>query len=159
MTAPTEDERWMRLAVAQAKRAQALGEVPVGAVLVADGRVVGSGFNQPITALDATAHAEVVALRAAAQVLANYRMPGTTLYVTLEPCMMCAGAMVHARVERLVYGAVEPKAGVVESHPLLHSNWFNHRVEVTSGVMAQTCGALLSDFFSARRKLRSSAGE
>lgn len=151
MRDPGDDEYWMRAALEQASRAEALGEVPVGAVVVQGGDIIGRGFNQPISANDATAHAEVVALRAAAARLNNYRMPDTTLYVTLEPCMMCAGAMVHARVTRLVYGATEPKAGVVESHPLLHSAWFNHRVDVTGGVLADACGAVLSNFFAARR--------
>ena len=141
----------MRQALQLAERAENLGEVPVGAVAIYAGELVGEGFNQPISARDATAHAEVIALRNAARHMDNYRLPGVTLYVTLEPCTMCAGALVHARVARLVYGATEPKAGVVVSHPLLESTWLNHRVVVTGGVLADECSAMLSDFFAQRR--------
>ncbi len=151
LNADNTDEHWMRAALALAAQGARAGEVPVGAVIVQEDEQIGAGFNQPIGAADASAHAEIVALRAATRRLGNYRLPNTTLYVTLEPCMMCAGALVHARINRLVYGALEPKAGVVVSHPLLDSSWLNHRVETTGGVLADQCGALLSDFFAARR--------
>ena len=149
-----EDERWMRVALDQAQRAQQLGEVPVGAVVVGRGQQIAMGFNQPISAFDASAHAEIVALRQASALLQNYRLPGVTLYVTLEPCTMCVGALVHARINRLVFGAQETKAGAVESHPLLHREMFNHSVQVTSGILRQECSALLSNFFAQRRKER-----
>ncbi|WP_145140035.1 tRNA adenosine(34) deaminase TadA [Pseudomonas duriflava] len=149
----SQDERFMREAMALATRGAALGEVPVGAVLVRDGEVIGEGFNQPITGHDPSAHAEMQAIRAAAQKLENYRLPGTTLYVTLEPCSMCAGLLVHARIQRLVYGAREPRAGVVESQgQFFKQDFFNHRVLVEGGLLAEECGALLTDFFRARRK-------
>ncbi len=142
----------MREALRCAQRAQVLGEVPVGAVAVLDGALVGEGWNCPISQCDPTAHAEVMALRAAARQLGNYRLPGVTLYVTIEPCTLCVGAMVHARVARLVYGAPEPKAGVVASRTqLLSADWFNHRVAVTGGVLADDCRALMQDFFRSRR--------
>ena len=147
-----DDVEFMRRALALAREAEAQGEVPVGAVLVRDGTIVGQGFNRPISSADPTAHAEVVALRDAAARLGTYRLFGTTLYVTLEPCAMCAGAIVHARVARVVYGARDPKAGAAGSvlgvlqHPAL-----NHRVECTRGVLATECGELLRDFFLARR--------
>ncbi len=146
-----EDEYWMTRALRFAERGGSSGEVPVGAVVVHNGQLIGAGFNRPISATDPTAHAEVMALRAAAAGLGNYRLPGATLYVTLEPCMMCAGALIHSRISRLVYGASEPKAGVVVSHPLLDSAWLNHEVEVTAGVLSERCGALLTQFFSQRR--------
>lgn len=149
-----EDEFWMRRALAEAEQARALAEVPVGAVLVRSGAVVATGYNRPITAQDSTAHAEIVALRAACQVLQNYRLPDTTLYVTLEPCMMCLGALVHARIARLVYGAREPKAGAVHSHTLADSDWLNHRMQIEGGVLASECAALLTDFFAVRRAQR-----
>ena len=145
------DEHWMRVALGQAEQGRALGEVPVGAVLVQDDEQIGVGFNCPISTQDSTAHAEIVALRQACRAQGNYRLPGTTLYVTLEPCMMCAGALVHARVARLVYGATEPKAGVGHSHPLFGSAWLNHSVEVQGGVFEAECSAMLSDFFAERR--------
>jgi tRNA(adenine34) deaminase len=146
------DERWMRLALEQAALAARAGEVPVGAVLVKDGELVAAGFNQPIGRCDPTAHAEVVALRAAAEALNNYRLPDTTLYVTIEPCAMCAGALVHARVQRLVFGAVEPRAGsVVSSLQLLDRTQTNHRVEVEGGVLADECSAVMKAFFRDRR--------
>ncbi len=146
-----DDEHWMRRALTYARQGGAEGEVPVGAVVVADGAVLGAGYNRPIGNADPTAHAEIVALREAAQSVSNYRLAGATLYVTLEPCMMCAGAIVHSRIERLVFGATEPKAGTVTSHPLLDSEWLNHEVAVTGGVLAAECGAVLSEFFAARR--------
>lgn len=149
------DRYWMQQALALAERAAALGEVPVGAVVVKDNQLIGAGFNQPISSHDPCAHAEIIALRAAAQALGNYRMPGTTLYVTLEPCSMCAGAMVHGRIERLVYGATEPKAGVAASQETFFSRTFlNHRVSVTGGVESAAASALLSDFFRHRRQLK-----
>lgn len=146
------DQRWMEHALALAEQGRAVGEVPVGAVVVSDDQVLGEGFNQPITTSDPTAHAEIIALRAAARALNNYRLPNATLYVTLEPCTMCAGAIVHARIARLVYGTVEPKAGVVESRAqLLDAEYLNHRVEVSGGVMASECQHQLQEFFRERR--------
>ena len=141
----------MRLALDEAEKGRALGEVPVGAVLVGEGAVLGAGFNCPISTHDSTAHAEMVALRRACAQQGNYRLPDTTLYVTLEPCMMCVGAMVHARIARLVYGARELKAGAVHSHPLVSSEWLNHKVNVHGGVLESECSALLSNFFAERR--------
>lgn len=151
----TDDQHFMQQAIALAQQAADSGEVPVGAVLVRDGEIIGSGYNRPINACDPTAHAEIIALRDAAQRLANYRLPGTTLYVTIEPCTMCVGALVHARVERIVYGAEEPKAGAVTSHAnILQQDFFNHRIEVTGGVLAEQCGSLMSGFFRDRRRER-----
>jgi len=147
-----QDEHWMRLAIAQAKLAAAAGEVPVGAVLVRDEQLLASGFNRPISAQDPTAHAEIQALRSAAMVVVNYRLPGTTLYVTIEPCTMCIGALIHARVARLVFGAREPRAGAVCSHlHLLDAHNFNHHMSFTEGVLAEECGSLLVEFFRERR--------
>jgi tRNA(adenine34) deaminase len=148
----SSDEHWMRVALGQAQMGRAQGEVPVGAVLVRDDEQIGAGFNCPISTQDSTAHAEIVTLRQACRSAGNYRLPGTTLYVTLEPCMMCAGALVHARVTRLVYGAAEPKAGAAASHPLFNSAWLNHTVEVEGGVLEAECSAMLSDFFAERRR-------
>ena len=144
---------WMIRALALARQAAETGEVPVGAVLVRDGEAIGEGWNRPITASDPTAHAEIEALRAAARRLGNYRLPGSTLYVTLEPCVMCAGAIVHARVERVIYGASDPKAGACGSvFDLLPSDGrFNHRADCRGGILAADCGELLRDFFRARR--------
>lgn len=156
MSAPADiDELHMRRAMALAACAEAEGEVPVGAVLVADGRVLAEGWNRSITLSDPSAHAEMIALRAGGQVLGNYRLPGTTLYVTLEPCAMCAGAMIHARVARLVYGADDPKTGAVGSvFDLLRGPKLNHRIEVAAGVLARECGEQLQNFFRARRAQR-----
>lgn len=152
MVGDVDDEHWMRRALELAERAEAEGEVPVGAVLVRDGAVVGEGWNRPIGAHDPTAHAEVEALRDAARRLANYRLPGTTLYVTLEPCAMCAGAILHARVTRVVFGAHDPKGGAAGSvFDLLGTDRLNHRVEVTVGVLAQESAQRLQAFFQARR--------
>jgi tRNA(adenine34) deaminase len=146
------DQDFMRRALELALQASRAGEVPVGAVLVRDGNIVAQGSNRPISSCDPTAHAEIVALRAAGVALETYRLLDTTLYVTLEPCAMCAGAMVHARVRRLVYGATDPRAGAAGSvfnivqHPAL-----NHRIEVDGGVLAEQCGALLREFFAERR--------
>jgi tRNA(adenine34) deaminase len=146
-----DHETFMRRALDEARRAEAQGEVPIGAVLVAAGEVVASGFNQPIGAGDPTAHAEVVALRAGARALANYRLTGTTLYVTLEPCLMCVGAIVHARVSTLVYGAADLKGGAVHSILRVDELGLNHSFDVVDGVLADDCGQLLVDFFRARR--------
>lgn len=146
------DRHWMAKAFALAEQAAAMGEVPVGAVLVCDNVLVGEGFNQPISGVDPTAHAEIVALRMAAAALNNYRMPNATLYVTLEPCSMCAGAMVHSRVARLVYGAEEPKAGVaISQEQFFQRPFLNHRVVVEGGVGAELSAQLLSRFFRDRR--------
>jgi len=147
------DEYWMRLALEQARLAAAAGEVPVGAVLVRNNALIGAGFNQPIGACDPTAHAEVVALRAAAQSAANYRLPDTTLYVTIEPCAMCTGALIHARVRRLVFGATEPRAGaVVSAGRLLDATHFNHRVSYEGGILAPECAEIMQRFFRERRR-------
>lgn len=151
-----DDERWMRRALELADRAAAEGEVPVGAVLVRDGVVVGEGWNRPLATSDPTAHAEILALREAGQRLANYRLPGTTLYVTLEPCAMCAGAIIHARVERVVFGARDPKGGAAGSvFELLGTDRLNHRVAVTPDVLPAESAARLQAFFQARRSSRS----
>lgn len=142
----------MREALALAREAAVVGEVPVGAVVVVAGEIVGRGFNQPIRRHDPTAHAEVMALRAAAEHLGNYRLPGATLYVTLEPCVMCTGAMLHARVARVVFGAKDPKTGAAGSViDLFAEARLNHHADITGGVLAKECGALLSSFFAARR--------
>lgn len=142
----------MGLALAEARLAADLGEVPVGAIVVIGDEVVGAGFNQPITSTDPTAHAEIVALRAAAQAVGNYRLTGATLCVTVEPCLMCVGAMIHARIGTLVYGADEPKGGAIVSAMRAHEMLgLNHRLQVVSGILADDCRALLQDFFQARR--------
>lgn len=147
-----DHERWMRRALALADRAANEGEVPVGAVVVRDGQLLGEGWNQVIAAQDPTAHAEIVALRDAARAEGNYRLPGATLYVTLEPCTMCAGAMVHARVTELIFAAKEPRAGVVCSTcSLLDEPWYNHKVSWQGGVLAQDSSSRLQAFFQARR--------
>ncbi|MBB6341528.1 tRNA(adenine34) deaminase [Pseudomonas fluvialis] len=149
----SRDERFMQLALEQARLGALRGEVPVGAVVVQEGEVVGSGFNCPISTSDPSAHAEMVAIRAAAAKLDNYRLPGSTLYVTLEPCSMCAGLIVHSRIARVVYGTTEPKAGVAVSRgQFFQQDFLNHRVLVEGGVLAETCSSLLSDFFKARRQ-------
>jgi len=145
-------EDWMRRALALADRAAHEGEVPVGAVVVRDGQLLGEGWNQMIATQDPTGHAEVIALRDAARVVGNYRLPGAILYVTLEPCTMCAGAMVHARIDQVVFGALESRAGVVCSTcTLLDESRFNHRVSWQGGVLAAESAARLQDFFKARR--------
>ncbi len=147
-----QDLVWMRRALELAKQGAAAGEVPVGAVLVLNNEIVAEGFNQPILNKDPSAHAEIQVLRAGAQALDNYRLLNTTLYVTLEPCMMCAGAMVHARIKRLVYAALDPKAGaVVSKMQLLDQPFLNHRVVHEGGVMANECSEMLSGFFRGRR--------
>jgi tRNA(adenine34) deaminase len=143
----------MHLALEQARLAAEAGEVPVGAVVVMGGAVVGAGHNRPISAQDPTAHAEIEAMRAAARATGNYRLTGATLYVTVEPCLMCVGAMVHARIGELVFGALEPKAGAVVSTQRAHEHpALNHRLTVTGGVLADECAAIMREFFE---KLRS----
>jgi tRNA(adenine34) deaminase len=152
MTMTDADVLFMRRALELARDAEACGEVPVGAVIVKDGEIVAEGSNRPIRSHDPTAHAEIVAMRAAAMALENYRIPGTTLYVTLEPCPMCTGAMVHARIERLVYAASDPRTGAAGSvFDLACNDALNHRMEVIGGVLANESAALLQAFFSARR--------
>lgn len=159
-----DDEYWMGRALALARSAGDLDEVPVGAVVVLDGREIGAGFNAPISSCDPTGHAEIRALRDAARRVGNYRLPGAALYVTLEPCTMCAGALVHSRISRLVFGATEPKAGAVVSiRRTLEESALNWRVAVTQGVLSSSCSQLLSDFFIRRRaqirqRRRSSSG-
>lgn len=153
MTAINEDSAWMRLALEQAKLAAAAGEVPVGAVVVKDGEIVGLGQNRNLRDHDAAAHAEIVALRQAGAKVGNHRLPGCVMYATIEPCTMCAGAMVHARLARLVYGAPDPKAGAAGSvlevlnHPRL-----NHQVQVTAGILQEPCSEVLKEFFQSRRR-------
>lgn len=146
------DEFFMREALSLARSAECLGEVPVGAVVVCEGKIIGRGFNSPIGASDPTAHAEIAALRDAARNLENYRLPGCELFVTLEPCAMCAGAILYARLARVVYGARDPKTGVHGSVvDLFAVERLNHQTEVVGGVLAEECGQVLSDFFAARR--------
>ena len=147
------DDTFMRAALGQAQEARLRGEVPVGAVVVLDGAVVGEGFNQPIGSHDPTAHAEIVALRDAGHRLGNYRLTNATLYVTIEPCQMCVGAMVHERIARVVYGATEPKAGAIESAMRAHEHpSLNHRMTATGGILADECRAVMQEFFESRRK-------
>lgn len=145
----------MRHALTLAHKAAEYGEVPVGAVLVKDGELLAEGWNQPISQNDPTAHAEIVAIRRAAQQQSNYRLPDTTLYITIEPCSMCAGAIIHARISRVVFGASEPRAGAAGSViNLLQNSSFNHQTDFTSGILAQECGQVLKDFFAARRQTK-----
>lgn len=148
-----EHEVFMAEAIKEALKADQLNEVPVGAVVVLDGEIIGRGYNQPISGCDPTAHAEVMALRNAAKSIHNYRLADATLYVTIEPCTMCAGAIVHSRVDRLVYGATEPKAGVVQSQEQIFSKpYFNHQLEVIGGVLEDQCTAVIQAFFQRRRE-------
>jgi tRNA(adenine34) deaminase len=148
----SRDEEWMRHALALAARAEAEGEVPVGALVVRDDRVLGEGWNQPVALHDPTAHAEVLAMRAAAQVAGDYRLGGATIYVTLEPCPMCAAAIAHARIARLVFGAWDPRQGAAGSaFNLVTAPALNHRVDAFGGVLSEDCGALLKRFFAGRR--------
>lgn len=145
-------EHWMREAILEARKAETEGEVPVGAVLLINGKIVARAHNRSLQASDPTAHAEILALRQAAQSMRNYRLPGSVLVVTVEPCAMCVGAMIHARVEELVFGAADPKAGAVRSHfHLASAPQLNHRIAVTAGILEEECGALLRAFFEARR--------
>jgi tRNA(adenine34) deaminase len=147
-----DDLKFMRFALNRAREAWQRGEVPVGALVVHDGEIVGEGFNQPIETNDPTAHAEIVAMRQAAERLRNYRLTGATMYVTIEPCQMCLGAMVHARIARLVYGAPEPKAGAIESAMRAHEHpALNHRLEVTGRVLEDECREVIQQFFAGRR--------
>ena len=146
---------YMEQALELAREAGERDEVPIGAVLVRDNEIIGRGYNQPIASHDPTAHAEILALREAAERCSNYRLPGSILYVTIEPCTMCVGALIHARVQQLVFGAREPRAGVVVSQQhLLAQGFYNHAVAVTEGVLAEKSAALLQDFFAARRVAR-----
>ena len=154
MAVDPDHARFMGLALAQARLAHAAGEVPIGAVVVRDGVVLGEGANRPIASRDPTAHAEIVALRAAALAAGNYRLPGTAVYVTLEPCLMCVGALIGARVATVVYGAAEPKWGAVDSILDVGALAANHRFTVVRGVREDDCRALVVDFFRARRGLR-----
>jgi len=148
----TDDEVWMQHAIKLANRAAAEDEVPVGAVLVMDNQIIGEGWNKPINNHDPSSHAEIVAIRDAGLRMANYRLPDTTLYVTLEPCTMCAGAMIHARIKRLVFGAYDPRTGSIESvSNVLDLPFHNHRVEYQGGVLKDECGFLLSEFFRQKR--------
>lgn len=146
------DEQFLLHAINLAKQAQTMGEVPVGAVLVHENKIIAEGFNQPISQCDPTAHAEIIALRQGAKILNNYRLLNTTLYVTLEPCAMCIGALIHARVKRLVYGALDSKAGAIESiFQIANESRLNHRLECQGGILAKECGNLLTEFFRSRR--------
>jgi len=156
MNPVADDIHWMRRALRQAERAAAVGEVPVGAVLLdAEGRILAEDHNRPIASRDPTGHAEIRVVREAARRVDNYRLVGTTLYVTLEPCVMCLGALIHARVARLVYGATEPKTGAIESAGQLFEHMdFNHRMEIEGGVLAGEAAELMSRFFAERRALK-----
>ena len=152
MTQAELDHQFMRLAIEQAQLAAQSGEVPVGAVLVRDGKVISQAFNKPIANHDPSAHAEMLALREGALIEENYRIPGSTLYVTLEPCAMCSGAMLHARIERVVFGATDPKTGAAGSVlDLFASKQINHQTSVKGGVLSEECGQLLRNFFKERR--------
>ena len=147
-----QDTAWMRLAIEQAHQAESLGEVPVGAVLVIDGALIAAAFNAPISGCDPSAHAEIAVLRKAAELRKNYRLPFSTLYVTIEPCTMCVGAMIHARVQRVIFGAKEPRAGALASQlQLMENKHFNHVIEWRGGLMEKDCGDLISDFFRRKR--------
>ncbi|TYL46746.1 tRNA adenosine(34) deaminase TadA [Marinomonas sp. IMCC 4694] len=147
------DEKWMARAIELAAEAGHKSEIPVGAIVVLNGEIIGEGYNAPISLCDPTAHAEIQAIRMACQNTHNYRLPGATLYVTLEPCSMCAGAMVHSRIERVVYGATEPKSGVVESQArFFDAPFLNHKVDVVSGVLAEIASVQLTQFFQYRRE-------
>ncbi|MGB1328401.1 MAG: tRNA adenosine(34) deaminase TadA [Porticoccaceae bacterium] len=146
------DNAFMRQALDLAQQAVSIEEVPVGAIVVANGEVIGRGFNCPIDSNDPTAHAEIVAMRDAANNLGNYRLSGCELYVTIEPCTMCLGAMVHARIKRVIFGALEPRAGAFASNPMLmDADHFNHKIEWSGGVLEQDCSELIKEFFKGRR--------
>jgi tRNA(adenine34) deaminase len=145
-------ESWMREAIAEALKGKAEDEVPVGAIVLLNGKMIGRGHNCPIRFRDPTAHAEIVALRQAAYNMSNYRLPGSTLIVTVEPCIMCVGAMIQARVEEVVYGAADPKTGAIRScYQLAEQNQLNHKIRVTSGVLENECSSILKDFFANKR--------
>jgi tRNA(adenine34) deaminase len=147
-----EDEKWMKIAIQEAIKAEKEDEVPVGAILVKDGLLIAKAHNQPISKNDATAHAEIQLIRTAGKILENYRLTGASLYVTLEPCAMCLGAMMHARIERIVYGAHDPKTGACgSSENLIKANCFNHKINLVSGVLENECKQLLKKFFISRR--------
>ena len=153
------DLQWMQLAYTQAAKAAELGEIPVGAVIVSQGQIIGQGFNSPISTHDATAHAEILAIRQACQHIENYRLPDdATLYVTLEPCTMCVGALIHSRIQRVVFAATEPKAGsLVSARQLLNSGYYNHLFTFDGGCMQEQCSAQLSSFFKMRREQKKQA--
>lgn len=154
------DAQWMRYALNRAIQAGERGEVPVGAVLVMDGDLIAEGSNEPIATNDPTAHAEIVAIRRAAELIRNYRLTGATLYVTIEPCQMCVGAMIHARIARLVYGAPEPKAGAIASAMQAHAHpALNHRLEIEGGVLEAECRDVMQRFFADRRRARRTPDE
>ena len=147
-----EDEKWMQIAIQEAIKAEKKNEVPVGAVLIKDGLIIAKAHNQPISKNDATAHAEIQLIRAAGKIQENYRLTGASLYVTLEPCAMCLGAIMHARIKRIVYGAHDPKTGVCgSSENLIDANCFNHKIDLVSGVLENECKYLLKKFFISRR--------
>ena len=147
-----EDEKWMQIAIQEATKAEEMGEVPVGAILVKDDLIIARAHNKPISTNDPTAHAEIQLLRAAGEELKNYRLPGTTLYVTLEPCAMCLGAIMHARIERVVFGAHDPKTGVCgSSENFMEVSCFNHKIDLASGVLENESKQLLKNFFKSRR--------
>lgn len=149
---PATMEYWMREAIAEAHKAADEGEVPVGAIVLFNDKVIGRGHNSPIQLNDPTAHAEIIALRQASRNVKNYRLSGSILIVTIEPCVMCVGAMIHARIEELVYGAADPKAGAIRScYQLADNNRLNHEVRVTSGILEEECGSTIRSFFSSRR--------
>jgi tRNA(adenine34) deaminase len=151
----TLDEFYMRHAIFEARQAEINGEVPVGAVIVLNRRIIGTGFNRPIGLTDPTAHAEIQAIRAAARQIGNYRLTGSTLYVTVEPCAMCAGSLINARISRLVYGTPDLRAGAIESvFRIADNSSLNHRVEVTSGILDEECREIMQSFFRARRSGR-----
>jgi tRNA(adenine34) deaminase len=156
----SQDANWMRIALAQAQLAWNAGEIPVGAIVVKDGKIIATGYNQPILGNDPTAHAEIMALRAAAKILGNYRLPGCELYVTLEPCVMCSGAMMHARLSRIVFGAHDFKTGACGSVlNLFEQEKLNHHATVVTGVLADECAQILKDFFAQRRAAQKSEAQ
>ena len=152
----TSDDKFMRRAIVLAEQAAAVGEVPVGALVVKDGEIIAEGYNQPITSCDPTGHAEIIAMRNACAVLGNYRLSGCDLYVTIEPCTMCVGAMIHARIGRIVFGAPEPRAGALQSQlRLMDENHYNHSIEWQGGVLAEECGEIISSSFFRRKRAKS----
>jgi len=145
-------EFWMREALSEARKAESEDEVPIGAVVLLNEKIIGRGHNRPIREHDPTAHAEIIALRQATHNIANYRLPGSVLIVTIEPCVMCVGAMIQARIEELIYGAADPKSGAVKScYQMADENKLNHKIQVTSGILEEECGSLMSSFFASRR--------